>query len=954
MLIIEICAGVVGIPSLLCYLKDIDYRGKISSLCEFLSDDPALMPDLTRDAFARCYVPSPYMVAGHSHPTAAAYRTSATSCAKTVASTCGSDLYFIQMSRSDQRKGYKGSRQTWWAKDTNVENRCDSKKDDDMLAIVDTDYFIDMPHLLSGKPRPVLLYTAVPSEAATQLEDTYTCFNEDGELETIVAGGGRYKHLLWDYAYDSLVAKRYFLGVLYRLTTYAVERKQVSPHRQLILLTPIKVYEWPVCWIATWLIADQPLRRFNPIAVCNTGTFLRPNKQKFVRFKIHKQEGTFVTTARPGEALCSTICLADDNAIAAVARMCTTNLMIPTTATWMPNPGSDPVVNRIQKRAATITTEFHRHNTGFKEPFVFPVELGVRNYQFEPHNYVQDKRSKIEAFMTPLVHSAFCGDRVKANTKQAIKGRITDLKQSEPAHCPVILQFMEEFVGLVCGDAELHPCDYDEIANHQTSAPQRVSLRTAVTTGMVYRKIVKSFIKGEVQQNVKDERIITTFESCMKLMLAQFARPASEHMKQFDWYGPGKTPVEIAMRMTEICRDANELNVSDFERLDGTVTYFLRMLDTCVLLRLFKAYRAVLNDLLSKTSGNTAYLDDEKYEQGPQQGSGCSLTSFLQTVRTAFCSYCAYRNIKTEYGYVHTPLSAFNSLGIHNGDDGADPDLPIQNHSWAAKKLGLRLEASSIPRGQPGVSFLARYYSDEIWYGRADSMCDIKRQLSKFHTTVRLPSNVQPEQKLVEKAMAYVATDGNTPIIGELCKTVLQVSAYRPQTPLGVGYWWGRFEESTQYPNSNAGGWMDVELERLFPEFDRIVFNNWLATARSPTILLSPPLCAEPVRAKPKVPVVVDGEIVEPEPAPAAQDETLLHIAPNFEPDTESPPTAPEPARPKPSRRNKPKHKRNVPVAPDSTIVIRTSANQQPKQQRPFTQSATRGRPVYRRINRDT
>lgn len=864
MLFIEISLGVVSVPPLFCYLKDIDYRGKISMFCEFLSADPAIMPDLARDAFANCCVPPPHLVAGHTHPTAAALRSAATTCSKAIAANCGTDLYFVQMSRSDQRKGYKGSRQTWWAKDTNVENRCDVKRDDDMLAIVDTDYYMDMPYVLGGKPRPVLLYTAVPAEASAHDQETFTSFNEKGQLDTIVAGGGRYTHYLWDYATDCLIVRKKLWFITYRLTTYAVERKQVSLHRQLILLAPIKVYDGVfTSWLAGRLIDGKNLERFDPVVDARDGS-------KFIRFTVHKDNGTFITTARPGEALCATLSLADDNAVAAVARMGTTNLMIPTTASWMPNEaGSDPDANRLQKRMATITTEFHRLAIPRKVPTVFPVKEGVRNYQFNPSNYNQEARSKVQPFMSPLVHGAFAGDVTSDNARQAIKGRIEALKKREPAHNPIIEKFMDEFVNLVCRGAELHPCDYESIAERQTSAPQRMSLRKAVSTGIVYRKIVKSFIKGEAYADVKDGRIITTFNDLQKLMLAMFALPASNHMKQFKWYGPGMKPSEIAARLVEICSDADFLNISDYHRMDGTIMAILRELDRRVLLRLFPAYRAELNELLKATANNTGFLDDLKYDQGTAQGSGCSLTSFVQTLRAAFCSYCAYRHQKSAYGYLHEPLSAFDKLGIHNGDDGADPELSVSDHMWAATKLGLVLEASVVQRGFPGVNFLARYYSSQVWFGCPDSMCDIKRQLAKFHTTLRLPHNVTPEQKCVEKAMAYVATDRNTPVLGEYCKQVLIMSQYRPQTPLGVGYWWGKFASSEQYPNENADGWMDVELERLFPQLDRMLFNNWLASAGTITLLLSPPLCAEPVPARPNAPAVVDGAIVEPETNPS-------------------------------------------------------------------------------------
>jgi hypothetical protein len=143
-------------------------------------------------------------------------------------------------------------------------------------------------------------------------------------------------------------------------------------------------------------------------------------------------------------------------------------------------------------------------------------------------------------------------------------------------------------------------------------------------------------------------------------------------------------------------------------------------------------------------------------------------------------------------------------------------------------------------------------------------MCDVKRQLSKFHTTVRLPANVAPEQKFVEKATSYVATDGGTPVIGELCKKLLLLSPYRPRSVLGIRSWWSKFDASVQYPNRNVDGWMDVEFENQFPEFDRDQFNQWLVGSQSSEELLSAPLCAEPRPPTPAESDVVVGEEVVP------------------------------------------------------------------------------------------
>jgi hypothetical protein len=393
-------------------------------------------------------------------------------------------------------------------------------------------------------------------------------------------------------------------------------------------------------------------------------------------------------------------------------------------------------------------------------------------------------------------------------------------------------------------------------------------LRKAVVQGRMDKRVVKSFIKAEAYSKCADPRVITTFDDKVKLGIGHFTLALAAHCKSFDWYGPGKTPIQIAHRVATICKDADFVNLSDYTRTDGTITETIRRVDRAVFMLAFPDYRTELNELLKLGYNNTGFLPfGTRYEQGTSQGSGNPDTSVAQTLRAAFTSYLAYRNLVTPSGGKLSPQEAFSALGLHNGDDGIDADLPQSNFEWAAGKVGLKLEASLVQRGSRGVNFLARYYSPEVWNGCPDSMCDLKRQLSKFHTTVRLPENVTPEQKLVEKSRAYLATDRNTPIIGPLCKRALRLSDKVPMLHLkrtkplpGVAHWWSQFDDSVQFPNENVGGWMDFELCCMLPTFDRGLFSRWLATTRTVTSLLEAPLCAD-IEAAPDtiVDVVVDG-----------------------------------------------------------------------------------------------
>jgi len=852
------------------WLKTTDWRGIASEVCDSLSHEPVITSDLAKDAFTATEIVEANRTVGHTHADAAALRTSATNFARLMAAHLGSNLYIIGMSRSDQRKGLRGSRSWFWSKDTNAHACCDAPLDSDVEYICDVDYYIDMPTLLGSRAKPTLLYTVVPESATSNGEDDTTFhFSFDGSLKTLVAGSGQYSHHLWNYGHDSILATgRNWFGFPTSVTTYAIERKRVAKHRQLILLTPMKKFTYLNAFLAHYLLDTPHLQRFFPLWFANDCSM-------FIRFLVHRNGETCYTTARPDTFLSATIPAYVDDAVAAAARLGSANLQLPTTVSWL---------GKEDRAAAAVVTEFHRLTCVplCKVFVVFPVMNAVRTYYYDTTDHDPERRAKLVGFMSPLVHGAFAPVAGKTSEERCVEGRINKFKREEPPGHAFRDQCMMDFVDeIMRGTSHLTPVCVETVAEKQCTMSQRLSLALAYVCGPFLRAILKCFNKAEAYPDIKDPRCISTYPDSVKLEMSQFALAMSEHLKQFAWYGPGKNPKEIAARVSEICQAVRDaLNLSDFHRMDGTIMMVLRKLERFFMMRAFPFHRLEVDDLLKKNTDNVGkFPEGTTFKQGPSHGSGCPTTSVFQTLRAACCSYLAYRHATDPTtGAKYSKRGAFDALGIHLGDDGIDADLPLADHLWAAKRLGLILEAAEIPRGERGVNFLARYYSSNVWYGCTDSMCDVRRQLSKFHTTVRLPSNVTAEDKLVEKAMSYVATDGNTPVIGQLCKSAV---GYQPnlEPKHGVGSWWGKFAASDQYPNGNADGWMDAEFDHLFPEFDRDHFNRWLATTRSLADLLKAPLCTEIAAPTPTVvDVIVDGDVLpakepSPETAPPVLEE---------------------------------------------------------------------------------
>jgi hypothetical protein len=185
-----------------------------------------------------------------------------------------------------------------------------------------------------------------------------------------------------------------------------------------------------------------------------------------------------------------------------------------------------------------------------------------------------------------------------------------------------------------------------------------------------------------------------------------------------------------------------------------------------------------------------------------------------------------------------TPRQAWDKLGLFGGDDGLQGDVDPQQQQLAYASLGQELEIEIVVRGDLGVDMLSRKYGPDVWYGSANNMCDLSRQLSKLHVSVPLPSKVSPSQKLATKLFSYYLTDRHTPIIGDLASLV--VTRYpdliiRPDTDpelcRQLMTYFSNHPAQDQFINSRED-WMYDVLRADMPDFDEGLFSQWLRACR--------------------------------------------------------------------------------------------------------------------------
>jgi hypothetical protein len=427
---------------------------------------------------------------------------------------------------------------------------------------------------------------------------------------------------------------------------------------------------------------------------------------------------------------------------------------------------------------------------------------------------------------------------------------------------------MEEFTHYVVPEPHIgHPVDVSDVFDRQDRPEQQRLLTNALAMVKPIR-VFTSFMKKECYGGPKAPRPITTINALDKLEYSQFCYALANHMKQFDWYAFGRKPNEQAARVAYICSVAEKHACgTDCDKMDGRISSLLRELENAIDTRFFDPqYHKQLDDLARSQYKQDAYTKGGiAYTTGFQRSSGSPETSIKNTIVNAFINYYAFRLD----GYTHQ--CATDALGMYGGDDGITADMDPGRLAQAATEVGQIIKAEVWPTGSLGVSFLARLFSPDVWYGDTNSCCDIRRQLMKFHVTVRLPPHVTPAMKLIEKARSFIQTDANTPIIGELCAKVLELASraqvdaveYDQASMHPMKRWdSANGDLSVQYPNDNNANWMIAVLRRDLPTFSLEKFLIYISECKSMDDILKAPLCATVEDADAKFPVVLNGDVL--------------------------------------------------------------------------------------------
>ncbi len=812
-------------------------REAINFILKISMRRPIVDPTQMRTTFMR----QPLVYTGapkeHTHGDAANDRTQAEAFTDILAPMMGLSPYYTQMSKTDQLQGRQGSREWYWVKDLTAETREHKLPPRSMEVIIDVDQYMDMPAYLSSCTHPVLVYTFQPSVAAREAKDYSFTFEADNRVRYLVNGGGVYRHHVWNYSYDHVLAVATFCGIPYRATAFLVDRRATSLDRELVMLTPIGTWTWTAP-IARFGLYSHALQRLEPVQ----GGFIRLQTSN---------DGLKTSTAEVGQFAVATLDSKDDQALSIISSESKYPLTLAQVEGRLP-PG--------KSAAAPVLLKYHRLQRGDVPPLVCPLPLSVRRYQFDPSTFDPEAKPMLQAFMNPLINDAFAPDLTQPNERQAVKGRIEDVRPPELKCTKFMTKCMNEFAEFLLPTAhQLVPLDEEVVMDRQDRPAQRRILEES--QGARPRRVVQAFMKKEPYANVKDPRIISTINGPDKRAYSCFTYAFEPVLKACPWYAFGRTPRAIAARVAEVCSNAESVVNTDFSRFDGHGSNIMRMMERLVLLRAFKPeFHLRLLELHGAQYGMKGYMTTGvKFDVGYARTSGSPDTSLFNSLFNAFIAYYAFRLMK------YAPGEAFQSLGIYGGDDGLTADVNAERYAKAAAFVGQKLTLEPVLRGQLGVKFLARLYGPGVWFGDDNSMCDLARQLKKLHVTVTLPPMVSPADKLFEKLHSFSLSDGETPILGPLCEAGRKLSAGRSLNPLTAVLRRWDYDETkeNQYPNV-AADWMLDAARQQMPEARVDVFAKWLSEVKTFEGLLKPPTLLQQAEAKPDSVVVIEDEIHDP------------------------------------------------------------------------------------------
>jgi hypothetical protein len=716
----------------------------------------------------------------------------------------------------------------FWASDTSVPHRATDKIDDlHIITQIDSDYYTNMNDSKIINYNPHLLYTFDPTEAAAKHSNYPAWTFVDDETLEVTSPAEKYRHKLWDYTPNEV---RYFhLNKIFDavFTVFEVEKRRIDRTHSLVLINPRVKYTGLAAYVARCWYGESNFARVN----VGKGDYAKMEVQHQ-----HPEEGDThtISIARKGETLAATCDIDEYNQMFELTMRSKLGCTVPKikTKTKLTDAPAALLTNYLNdlKTISEGPKRWYRN---------YALQYAIRTHQYFPNVAATlDPNPAVIPFANALFDGCFVHSNELGSEIQAIESRLTKLIRPftlTPKHT----EYMDSFISrLVPADkrGKYEPVDDDTVFEYQNRPTQKTILEYALESN-VSKPVISTFAKKEAAGKINDTRIISVGKPAEKLRASKFLYPFSDWLKEQKWYCFGKTPKDLAEHLAKTATKSQQMNCTDFSRMDGRKNIALRTYNYKLMVALFGPQHA--HDLRKMyedgchSRGFTPTIDGESFffETYMAFASGDPFTSSFNSCDNAIVVFTGYVNKFTDNGAVSPNEDTFDMAydamvekANIAGDDTALGDMPDACIVNAASWWGHDLKSQVYLRGEPGVNFLARIYGPDLWNGDPNSCTDISRAVSKLHATPNL-KGFTPLDKMAMKLTSLKFTDGETPIIGDLINLWLELGGTLAEKHHATFMsYWSQYDMSAQYPNHFAD-WMydtipsdDIDWE-MFDDF---------------------------------------------------------------------------------------------------------------------------------------
>lgn len=651
-------------------------------------------------------------------------------------------VFEISFSRRSFSRGFH-SHMT--ARDLQFPERDDIITDDDIIVMVDFDYYCNLDQIMSNLV-PVIMYTMTPSSTSGQTNNSQW-YIKNNILHRSVDGGGEYKHLLYDYTPDYITTSYGLSKIISR-----VDRINVGMEYSVVLLTPVAVIPLNKAYK---MILPTPRRRLktniNGVYDAMTNT-----------------QGTLSIT------------LNHDLRHISVPK----DIFLACRDRWIssrkPLVGDLDAVLRhfkVKNEYSTAVSLMHI----FQQGYTALPELEVIQYTavMRDGDIIYDASQDRSRSDTDLPPPCDTSPAIPFNNTsndvaaQVMRHQMIKNTKRPPAKYNKYAKEFCKCAADLFGLSSIMPYTLDQVRDKQNK-PQQRNRNEASSSGptSIESCKVKAFVKAEFYTSIKDPRNISNVNVRHQINLSRFTYPVKYTiLMSCHWYDPGQSLEEIAQRVHLTCAPVSEVVETDFSKFDGTISRWLRTSVEFPFIGQFLTPESCpeFEQLCKSELSATSFAGPRRYDPDGSRLSGSPLTTDGNTLISAFVDFCTWRETGAE------PNEAWIKIGRKFGDDGVsavaltDQGTPLMEK--VAADLGLNLKAVIKSTSGP-VGYLGRIFVSPKF--TTTSLQDPSRVWPRLNTRLRGKQFLH----MCQRWASYLRTDAKTPLLNAYITRALHLSNY--------------------------------------------------------------------------------------------------------------------------------------------------------------------------------